>query len=126
MSVANVLALLTLLAVVIGGMWAMYISICKKIDNLDQTHDGKIKRVYQRQDEEIKDVMDSQKSAVEKIEKEFMRVDAHNLSMEHIKEVMEIKSNATVQLFTSQLADLTRRIAEVIERLNNKEKNAQS
>ena len=104
----------------------MYISICKKIDNLDQTHDGKIKRVYQRQDEEIKDVMDSQKSAVEKIEKEFMRVDAHNLSMEHIKEVMEIKSNATVQLFTSQLADLTRRIAEVIERLNNKEKNAQS
>lgn len=121
MSVANLLTLLALLGGVVASAWTVYIQLVKKLDQMSAENDAKIKRVYTRQDEVVKNIVSSQKESVEKIEKEFMRVDAHNLSMEHIKEIMEIKSNATVQLFTTRLDNLTAKIDEFIKRMENRE-----
>lgn len=133
-SVANILTLLTILGGVVASAWTVYSALAQKIDGIVKDHqdkidaivkdnDTKIKRVYQRQDEELKLVYDSQKDNITKIEKEFMRVDAHNLSMDHIKEVMEIKSNATIQLFTTRLDNLANNVKELIDRVNSKETN---
>lgn len=123
MSVANILTLLALLAGVVASAWTVYNALVQKLDDMDKKNDDKIKRIYQRQDEVIKGVTETQKENIEKIEKEFMRVDAHNLSMEHVKEVMEVKSNATIQLFTTRLDNLANNVKELIDRVNHKDNN---
>lgn len=110
MSIANLLTLLGLLAGVVASAWTVYNALVKKLDAMDTKNDEKIKRVYERQDEKIS-----------QIEKDFMRVDAHNLSMEHIKEVMEIKSNSTIQLFTTRLDNLSNNVKELIDRVNHRD-----
>ena len=119
MSTANVLTLLILLASIAAMAWGMYQALANKIDDQTKANDGKIKRVFERQDEELEKVND-------RLDKEYMRIDAHNLSIQHMKEIMEIKQNATIQLFTSQLADLTQRVRELIDRQNKKEGNGLS
>lgn len=109
MSTANLLALLGLLASVVGAAWIMYIALCKKIDDMEESTDKKIKRVYERQDEEF-----------DKVQKEYIRIEVHNGAIEHLKEIMEIKSNATIQLFNTKLEGLTKAVNDLIDRVNKK------
>lgn len=110
MSVANILSLLILLSGVVVGAWAIYSALAKKIDDMEASTDSKIKRVYERQDEEF-----------DKVQKEYIRIDVHNASIEHIKEIMEIKSNSTILLFNTKLDNLAKAVNELIDRVNKKE-----
>lgn len=109
MSTANLLALLALLGSVVAAAWIMYAALCKKIDSMEESTDSKIKRVYQRQDEEF-----------DKVQKEYIRIEVHNGSIEHLKEIMEIKSNSTIQLFNTKLEGLTKAVNDLIDRVNKK------
>lgn len=113
MRVENILTLLALLGGVIAAAWVVFAALVNKLDAMTKDNDQKIKRVYERQDEEI-----------EKIQKEYLRIDVHNLSVEYLKEIQEVKSNATIQLFTTRLDNLAYNVKELIDRINHKENNS--
>lgn len=68
-----------------------------------QLQDDKMRRIYERMDERAAEV-----------EKTYVRMDVHNLTIEHMNQKTDDKFNNIVEKFELKLAELTRAVQKLV------------
>lgn len=101
-----------LISTMIGGFWIFNNMISSKIN-----------RLYERMDEKFKESKDEW----EKKEREFVRLDVHNITIKHQEEKTDEKFKQIVQVFELKMSQLTDAVKNLVQdekdRLNSHKTN---
>jgi hypothetical protein len=97
-----VIELFVFCGALISTTWKINAAITKKIEETDRSADCKIKRVYERIDERSKGYYN-----------DFVLAKVHASDLEHFKEMSDQKFLHMIELFNTQLGNLTGSINEL-------------
>lgn len=103
-----VLQIIVILGSVAVGFYKFNELISKKINDQGKEFDGKIKRIYERQDEKF-----------EEVEKNYVSQSVHDIEIKYLNEKNEEKFNSTIKLFDTKLESLASAVRDLITRLNH-------
>ncbi len=112
-----------LLFVMLGGLWKIWDSLKNDADKKHKSIQDSITLIAEDNTKRINRIYERMDARQEEYHKEFVRVDVHNLTINHLEQKTDEKFNQTIMMWKLELAQLTKAIDKLVKNEEERYKN---